>query len=221
MPGGRVALALGGRNLAPWIGHCSRSPCASVSHEPLSPLRASRRTRGPRPSCVGGRPSSRVLTTTHMKELQIFEVRGSVWWRFVCRWIEEHHRHHDPPQGWRYGLVAQRGDLVVGVAVVGRAVARCATFAEVTRLCTWGPSTKRYGAASALLRAVAELEPHVRTYTLASEGGASLRAAGWTEDGPPTKPRAWSCNARPRRSRRDESEGKQRWAPLTPRAPSP
>jgi len=148
-----------------------------------------------------------------MHNLSVTRVAGPCWWSQIKSWITAYHRHHRPPQGWRYGFVAMRGDEVVGVAVVGRPVARLLAGAEVTRLCTWGSSRKRWGAASALLRAVAEVEPLVVTYTLVSESGRSLEAAGWVRDGVPRRPRRWSCPSRPRDSRPDEAEGKQRWRP--------
>ena len=153
-----------------------------------------------------------------MGDLRVERVTGSEWWRRVCAWISAHHRHHDPPVGWRYGLVAWRGEEPVGCAVIGRPVARAlAEAAEVTRLCTWGPSRKRYGAASALLRAAAKNEPRIYTYTLASESGVSLEAADWIRDGAVTRPRRWSCPSRPRRARGDELEAKQRWRPRAAR----
>lgn len=115
-----------------------------------------------------------------MQPLTIERVEGSTWWRLVCRWIAEHHRHHAPPRGWRYGLAAFRGGAVVGVAVIGRPVARALRGAEVTRLCTWGSSRARYGAASALLRAAATAEPELVTYTLASEGGG-VASSRWLD----------------------------------------
>ena len=147
-----------------------------------------------------------------MKPLQIERVSGALWWRRICSWIKEHHRHHAPPQGWRYGFVASRGGAVVGVAVIGRPVARALSGAEVTRLCTWGSSRARYGAASALLRAAADAEPEIVTYTLAIEGGASLRAAGWVEEAR-LRPRRWSCPSRPRAPAKHETYAKVRWRP--------
>lgn len=146
--------------------------------------------------------------------LSVMRVAGPAWWRQIKSWITDHHRHHRPPQGWRYGFIALRGAAVVGLAVVGRPVARRLAGAECTRLCTWGSSRRRWGAASALLRAVAEAEPEVVTYTLASEEGRSLEAAGWYRDGPVRPPRRWSCRSRPRAARLDEQEGKQRWRPI-------
>jgi hypothetical protein len=52
--------------------------------------------------------------------------------------IAKHHRHHRPAQGWLFGIGAMYGSLLVGVAVVGRPVARMrddGRTAEVTRLC--------------------------------------------------------------------------------------
>lgn len=54
------------------------------------------------------------------------------------RFISAHHRHHDEPQGWLFGVAVNDGERIVGVAVVGRPVARMLQngfTAEVTRVC--------------------------------------------------------------------------------------
>ncbi|MBC7895997.1 MAG: hypothetical protein H7066_11340 [Cytophagaceae bacterium] len=59
------------------------------------------------------------------------------------------------------------------------------------------------------------------TYTLASEPGTSLRAAGWVEVAK-VKGRAWHCASRPRAAR--ESPDKRWWEPpsssRSPRSPT-
>lgn len=116
--------------------------------------------------------------------------------------IRDHHRHHRPPVGalWRHAVHNDDG-VTVGVAVVGRPVARAlddGLTVEVTRLCTDGAPnacSMLYGAA----RRAADAKGYRRglTYILASENGASLRAAGyrllWTVEG-----RSWDCPSRPR-----------------------
>jgi hypothetical protein len=67
---------------------------------------------------------------------------------FVLQW----HRHHKPPQGWKFGIAVNNGEKVVGVVMVGRPVSRHRDDGwtlEITRLCTDG--TKN--AASMLLGA--------------------------------------------------------------------
>lgn len=106
----------------------------------------------------------------------------------VGDYIARVHRHHKPPTGdlFRLAVVDDSG-LVRGVASVGRPVAPKLqdgwTF-EVNRVATDGAfnaCSKLYGAA----RTVAFTLGYRRgfTYTLPSEGGASLRGAGWTCDG--------------------------------------
>lgn len=109
------------------------------------------------------------------------------------------HRHHDPDQGHRFSLgcwdVAR--EALCGVVVVGNprapALARLRCVVEVTRCCTDG--TK--GACSWLYTAAAD---HARldgwrsiiTYTLESEGGASLRGAGWWGEKLPPSSASWA-----------------------------
>jgi hypothetical protein len=102
--------------------------------------------------------------------------------------ISAHHRHHKPVVGHRFSLGAVDGGRLVGVVVVGRPVARLAgsprAVAEVTRLATDGTMnacSMLYGAAARACRAMGF--ERIQTYTLPEEGGASLRASGWTDCG--------------------------------------
>lgn len=98
--------------------------------------------------------------------------------------VRRHHRHHKPPQGGLFAVAVSDGEDVCGVAIVGRPVARALQdgwTAEVTRCCTDGSRnacSMLYGAAWRAARALGYRR--LVTYTLPSEGGASLRAAGWT-----------------------------------------
>lgn len=114
-----------------------------------------------------------------------------------------HHRHHRPVQGAKFALAVtlSDSDLIRGVAIVGRPVARHLDDGwtlEVTRLCTDGAPnacSKLYGAAWKVARALGYIR--VITYTLSDEGGASLRAAGWRLVGA-RGGGAWSRPGRPR-----------------------
>ncbi|KKM03200.1 hypothetical protein LCGC14_1776860 [marine sediment metagenome] len=98
--------------------------------------------------------------------------------------VDLYHRHHKAPQGGKFAIGLNDGNEVVGVAIVGRPVARMndtGWTAEVTRLCV---RDGHKNAASMLYQAcwrAARAMGYWRliTYTLQSEPGTSLRAAGW------------------------------------------
>lgn len=98
----------------------------------------------------------------------------------ACTFVEAHHRHHMPPAGWKFGVGAIHGGKLVGVATVGRPVARGlddGLTLEVTRNCTDGTKNAAsflYG--RCVKAAVAMGYRRVITYTLISEVGTSLRA---------------------------------------------
>ncbi len=112
-----------------------------------------------------------------------------------------HHRHHKPVVGHKFSLGAAMGDQIVGVAIVGRPVARGrddGMTLEVTRLCTNGTRNAcsfLYGAAARAAFALGYRR--LGTYILASESGASLKASGWRMVAE-VRGRSWSCPTRPR-----------------------
>jgi hypothetical protein len=115
--------------------------------------------------------------------------------------VREHHRHNAPPVCSKFQVGAARDGQVVGVCVVGRPVARalCDGWTlEVTRVCTDGTKNAPsflYGAAWRAARALGYRK--LITYTLESEPGTSLRAAGWRVVGE-VKGRSWHTPSRPR-----------------------
>ena len=118
------------------------------------------------------------------------------------RFVGRNHRHNAAPQGGLFAVGLAEGEAMVGVAIVGRPVARPlddGRTCEVTRNCTDGTPnacSQLYGAACRAAKALGYRR--AITYTLASEPGASLRAAGWVRDAE-LKPRpSWSCPSRPR-----------------------
>ena len=135
--------------------------------------------------------------------------------------IEEHHRHHKPVHGHRFSIGAADDDgQLVAVCCVGRPVSRgCAPYhvAEVTRLASDGSQNAcsfLYAAAARTAKAMGF--ESIQTYTLLSEPGTSLRAAGWRLDGT-TKGGDWNVSANKRREyagprRTDQpQEPKNRW----------
>lgn len=119
----------------------------------------------------------------------------------ACSFIEQHHRHHKPPRGWKFGVAVNDGEKVVGVIVVGRPVARKLQDGytlEVTRCCTDGTknaASMLYGAAWRACKAMGYRR--LITYTLVTEPGTSLIAAGWKNIGS-TPGRSWNVPSRPR-----------------------
>lgn len=97
--------------------------------------------------------------------------------------VEALHRHHKPVVGHVFSIGAACDGKIVGIAIVGRPVSRMrddGATAEVTRVCTDGTRNAcsfLYGAAARAAFALGF--NRIGTYTLAEEGGASLRGAGW------------------------------------------
>jgi CBS domain-containing protein len=129
-------------------------------------------------------------------------------------YIREHHRHHGPVVGYKYAIaVATEDDVIRGVAIVGRPVARRlddGMTLEVNRLATDGTPN----ACSCLYRAawrVAREMGYERliTYILVTETGTSLKAAGWTCVGE-AGGGSWSVPSRPREDKHP-TEKKVRW----------
>lgn len=121
--------------------------------------------------------------------------------------IRAFHRHNAPPAGWRFGAAIYNGMTMVGVVWVGRPVARGfdpVTTVEVNRLCirtdlppdlVWNACSQCYGWAAR--EAKKRGFEHIVTYTLESEAGTSLIAAGWEREAE-VRGRSWNTPSRPR-----------------------
>lgn len=116
--------------------------------------------------------------------------------------VNQYHRHHRPVPGCKFCVaVADESDKIVGVAIVGRPVARFLDDGwtlEVNRTCTDGTpnaNSALYGACRRVAFGLGYRK--LITYTLPDESGASLKAAGWRclgdRGGGP-----WSRESRPR-----------------------
>lgn len=127
--------------------------------------------------------------------------------------VERHHRHSVPTVGHKFSVGAAVDGEIVGVAIVGRPVARGLDDGwclEVLRVCTDGTSNACSMLYATCWRAARALGYRkVVTYTLKSETGASLRAAGYRIVGEVTK-RSWDTPSRPRVDR-DERQERFRW----------
>jgi hypothetical protein len=133
--------------------------------------------------------------------------------------VDQHHRHSDAPVGWKFGASVSNGNDVVGVVMAGRPISAALQkqgCLEINRVCTndslpkglrWNACSMLYGHASR--KAFRHGYKRVVTYTLESEDGTSLRAAGFV---PVARSRGGSWN-RKNRPRVDKSslEPKIRW----------
>lgn len=128
-----------------------------------------------------------------------------VSFREAARFVALHHRHHPAPRGHKFSVGVALGEQLVGVAMVGRPVARAfddGSTLEVNRTCTDGANNANsmlYGAAWRATKALGYRR--LITYTQAGESGASLRASGWqvVAERPPRP--GWSTASRPRDDR--------------------
>ena len=115
--------------------------------------------------------------------------------------VVQHHRHHGPVVGHRFSLAVVTGETVCGVAIVGRPVARSLDDGwtlEVARVATDGTPNAGSMLYGACRRATFALGfRRLVTYTLPSETGSSLRAAGYRCLGE-AGGGSWSCPSRPR-----------------------
>jgi hypothetical protein len=120
----------------------------------------------------------------------------------AAAFVVQFHRHHPAPRGHKFSMaVADEQGAVRGVATVGRPVSRHLDDGwtlEVNRVATDGAKnacSMLYGAAWRAAKALGYRK--LITYTLASEPGTSLRAAGWKLVAE-TPGRSWDCTSRPR-----------------------
>ncbi len=127
----------------------------------------------------------------------------------VAKW----HRHHKPVVGHRFSLGAVNGEgVLVGVCICGRPIARLSDqrlSLEVLRVATNGEKNVcsfLLGAASRVAKEMGFSEIH--TFTLESEGGASLRAVGW-ESRTGTHGQGW--DSRNGRNVDCKNESKTKW----------
>lgn len=122
----------------------------------------------------------------------------------AAAFVNKYHRHNVAPQGHKYSIGLNDGEKVIGVIIVGRPVARFnddGWTLEVTRCCVLegykNACSMLYAAAWRVARNLGY--KRLITYTLKSEPGASLKAAGWKVIGETrARPKGWNTPSRPR-----------------------
>jgi hypothetical protein len=101
--------------------------------------------------------------------------------------VKKYHRHNLPTVGGKFAISVYGNDKMCGVAICGRPTARNAdngVTLEIYRVCTDGTynaCSKLYGACCKIAKAMGYEK--IITYILASENGASVRAANFICEG--------------------------------------
>ncbi len=115
----------------------------------------------------------------------VLEIRP-ITFRAACAFVAALHRHNKPPRGHKFSVALFADDVLSGVAMAGRPVARHfddGVALEVNRTCTDGTrnaNSMLYGACRKAAWALGYRR--LITYTQADESGASLRAAGFVRE---------------------------------------
>lgn len=129
--------------------------------------------------------------------------------------VKRFHRHSQPVRGFKFALLAWSCNGVLGIAIVGRTTARMLSndvTAEITRVCVLDGAQNAcsflYGACWRVWREMGG--KRMLTYTLKSESGTSLRAAGFRPVAV-IKAAEWTRPSRARGSQPVYSEDKIRW----------
>ena len=116
-------------------------------------------------------------------------------------YINKHHRHHKASIGSIFQIAVADEDKIVGVAMIGRPVARHLDNGwtlEVNRVCTDGTKMVCSMLYSASWRVAKNLGyTKLITYILDTEKGTSLYGAGWKLVGK-RGGGSWNCKERPR-----------------------
>ena len=122
--------------------------------------------------------------------------------RDANRYVAEHHRHNMPTNGHKFSIACYDGDRLCGVAIAGQPVARKlddGLTIEIRRVCTDGTRNAcsiLYGACSRCAKEMGY--KRVVTYTLLSEPGTSLKAAGFVQKCVGGGGTSWNVPGRPR-----------------------
>lgn len=128
-----------------------------------------------------------------------------VTWQEAYAFVGDNHRHHTAPRGHKFCVGVAADGVLVGVAIVGRPVAKAfqdGLTLEVTRTCTDGhrnANSMLYAAAWDGTKGMGY--QRLITYTQAGETGASLRAAGWKVIAERPARRGWDTPSRRRENK--------------------
>lgn len=130
--------------------------------------------------------------------------------------VNKHHRHHKAPVGHKFSIGLARNGELVGVAQVGRPVARAyddGFTLEVNRTCVvdnvQNGNSMLYGAARRIAKAMGFRK--LITYTQEGESGVSLKAAGWKLEARLPSRKGWDAPSRERDGNGNDGIVRIRW----------
>lgn len=133
----------------------------------------------------------------------------------ACGFVSMWHRHHSPPVGHKFSVGVADDELLVGVVIVGRPVARHlddGRTLEVTRSATDGTEHANSMLYAAAWRAAKALGyRRLITYTQQGEAGSSLRAAGWSVVAQRPARKGWDTPSRPREDNGNDGIPRTLW----------
>ncbi|MDT7784988.1 MAG: hypothetical protein QOF58_3407 [Pseudonocardiales bacterium] len=147
----------------------------------------------------------------------------------ACEFVTDYHRHLTPPPGHKFsaGVVHVASEMLAGVVIVGRPVARHfddGQTLEVLRTATDGTRNACSALYATAWRAAQALG-HTRliTYTQPGNGenGASLRAAGWNVVAHRPRHTGWNRPSRPRTDHGSAGVERTLWEAPQPSPPTP
>ena len=145
---------------------------------------------------------------------------GPISLKEANEFVARNHRHHNPVAGHKFSVAAKKDGKIVGVAIVGRPVARGldnVRTLEVTRLCT----DRTRNACSFLYSKCAKIAKDmgyskIVTYILERDPGISLLASGWTLEEAGVGGDSWDTPSR----RRELIEGQLSFFPQKEKFPT-
>lgn len=122
--------------------------------------------------------------------------------------VTQYHRHHKRTAGHKFSIGVSDGEKLVGVAIIGRPVARAyddGRTLEVNRTCTDGTPNANSALYGAAWRTVKEMGyDRLITYTQEGESGSSLKGAGWRIVGERPARKGWADSSVKLKGLRDE-----------------
>lgn len=142
-------------------------------------------------------------------DYQLFRyVHRQVTLKEIKPFIDRFHRHHLSPQGCNFAFAVKLGDDIIGAITAGRPVCRHfngTNTLEITRVCVRPGYKNLCSYLYSNMKKVAKDLGYSRliTYTLETEPGISLMAAGFSR-AYRSPGGSWNCTSRPRRTAANE-----------------
>ena len=131
------------------------------------------------------------------------------------QFVDTYHRHNKHTQGHRFSIGLQKNGELIGVAIIGRPVARMLQqkgTLEILRVCVKEGNKNANSIIYSRVRKIAQLLGYKKiiTYTLKTESQSSLKAIG-AQVVAETQPQSWDRKNRHREEQEIYKQPKLRW----------